>query len=253
MSPLPTNKATESSQQNTKNSPRALTRMDLEDSESDKLFSLSQHSSSLTSSESYGRQVHVKSKIICTIGTKLTKYKLEICIRFFCVRKGPKTQEVESLRRLIDAGMNVARMNFSHGDHKFHQKTIDNLRIATSLPANRHSARDEEASFRGKRLVALMLDTKGPEIRTSKVAGGKLQLRSGMTLKFICSDELNDFEGNLESGVGILYGRMPKLLTPGALMMVDDGLLSLRVIRSNWDQSSNSGTIEALLENSGIL
>ena len=82
--------------------------------------------------------MQIKSKIICTIG--------------------PKTQSCAMLGSLVDAGMGVMRCNFSHGTHEYHQKTIDNL---ASLRLTNKNAR----------LVAVLLDTKGPEIRSGKLEG----------------------------------------------------------------------------------
>ena len=73
-----------------------------------------------------------RSSIICTIG--------------------PKTNSVEAINRLRDAGLNVVRMNFSHGSYEYHQSVIDNTRAAVDCHAGRP--------------VAIALDTKGPEIRT---------------------------------------------------------------------------------------
>merc|ERR1719502_1459996 len=73
-----------------------------------------------------------KTKIICTMG--------------------PTCWEVDTLVKMIDAGMNVARLNFSHGDHESHAATIGRLQEAMAQRPNKH--------------VAIMLDTKGPEIRT---------------------------------------------------------------------------------------
>ena len=66
--------------------------------------------------------------------------------------KGPKTQNAESLGQLIQAGMNVMRMNFSHGTHEYHQETISNLQSFLN-------------SCKSPKTVAVLLDTKGPEIR----------------------------------------------------------------------------------------
>jgi pyruvate kinase len=78
-----------------------------------------------------------KTKIICTIG--------------------PASEEVTVLTRLIEKGMNVARINFSHGRHEEHQKRIDNIREAASITGTP---------------LAIMLDTRGPEIRTGTLAQG---------------------------------------------------------------------------------
>ena len=79
-----------------------------------------------------------KTKIVCTIG--------------------PKTESVETLKELLRTGMNMMRLNFSHGDHEEHGKRIQNFRQAKA-----------ETGIR----AALLLDNKGPEIRTIKLEGGK--------------------------------------------------------------------------------
>lgn len=70
---------------------------------------------------------------------------------------GPKTNSVEAINRLRDAGLNVVRMNFSHGSYEYHQSVIDNARGAEKAQAGRQ--------------VAIALDTKGPEIRTGNTVG----------------------------------------------------------------------------------
>jgi pyruvate kinase len=86
-----------------------------------------------------------KTKVVCTLG--------------------PASRAVEVIEELLRAGMNVARFNFSHGSHEYHKETLDNLRRAMENT---------------KIMCAVMLDTKGPEIRTGMLEGGKpVQLVSG--------------------------------------------------------------------------
>lgn len=88
-----------------------------------------------------------KTKIVCTIG--------------------PKTESEEMLSKMLDAGMNVMRLNFSHGDYAEHGQRIQNLRNVMSKT--------------GKK-AAILLDTKGPEIRTIKLEGGNdVSLKAGQT------------------------------------------------------------------------
>jgi pyruvate kinase len=92
------------------------------------------------------------SNIFEPINTELRKTKI-ICTL------GPACNQVEQLVKMIDAGMNVARLNFSHGDHESHGKQVANLQAALAQ--------------RPQKTVALMLDTKGPEIRTGLLVDGK--------------------------------------------------------------------------------
>ncbi|KMJ55683.1 hypothetical protein AB685_25980, partial [Bacillus sp. LL01] len=85
-----------------------------------------------------------KTKIVCTIG--------------------PASEQIDTLVQLIEAGMNVARLNFSHGDFEEHGARIANIR---------------EASERTGKTVAILLDTKGPEIRTQTLEGGVAELTAG--------------------------------------------------------------------------
>lgn len=70
---------------------------------------------------------------------------------------GPKTNSIEAINKLRKAGLNVVRMNFSHGSHEYHQSVIDNARAAEKAMAGRQ--------------IAIALDTKGPEIRTGNTVG----------------------------------------------------------------------------------
>eukprot|EP01129_Flabellula_baltica_P000493 TRINITY_DN10498_c0_g1_i1.p1 TRINITY_DN10498_c0_g1~~TRINITY_DN10498_c0_g1_i1.p1 ORF type:complete len:522 (+),score=153.06 TRINITY_DN10498_c0_g1_i1:76-1641(+) len=138
-----------------------------------------------------------KTKIICTIG--------------------PSSNDVETLCGLLSAGMSVARMNFSHGDHAFHQSIIDNVR---------------EASHITGRQVALMLDTKGPEIRTGKLESAPISLSEGDTFVFTTDQSV---VGN-QSIVSTTYDRLPEKVIvrtddePGTTILVGDGLLAFEVI-----------------------
>ena len=85
-----------------------------------------------------------KTKIVCTIG--------------------PASESVEKLVQLIESGMNVARLNFSHGDHEEHGARIINIR---------------EAVKKTGKQVAILLDTKGPEIRTNNMENGTIELTAG--------------------------------------------------------------------------
>lgn len=132
-----------------------------------------------------------KTKIVCTIG--------------------PKTESVETLKELLNRGMNVMRLNFSHGDYEEHGARIENLRKAIAET--------------GKR-AALLLDTKGPEIRTIKLEGGKdVSIQAGQKFTFTTDKTVI---GNNER-VAVTYENFTKDLKVGNVVLVDDGLLEMDV------------------------
>lgn len=126
---------------------------------------------------------------------------------------GPVTQSVESLEKLMRAGMDVVRMNFSHGTHEYHAKTVANARQA--------------AKNVGK-IMALALDTKGPEIRTGTfVQDGDIMMNIGDKVT-ITNDVALKAKGTKEKFF-IDYSNLPKTVKPGGIIYIDDGLLSLKV------------------------
>ena len=131
-----------------------------------------------------------KTKIICTMG--------------------PAVRDIEIMKQLLRAGMNIARFNFSHGDHAYHKENMDMLREAsrqTSIP------------------VALLLDTKGPEIRTGMIKDdGKILLERGK--RIILTTET--VEGTVDL-LGISYQKLPHEVTPGKHIFIADGLVDLEV------------------------
>jgi pyruvate kinase len=131
----------------------------------------------------------LKTKIICTLG--------------------PASEKKEILSRLIRAGMNIARLNFSHGSHEEHRARIMTLKeAAEELKAN----------------VALMLDTKGPEIRIGTFKGGKATLIKGQ--EFTLSTR--PVEGD-NGKVFVNYDRITAVVARGDRILLDDGLIELRV------------------------
>ncbi|CDL79119.1 pyruvate kinase PykF [Xenorhabdus cabanillasii] len=132
-----------------------------------------------------------KTKIVCTIG--------------------PKTESEEKLTELLNSGMNVMRLNFSHGDYEEHGQRIKNLRAVTAKT--------------GKK-AAILLDTKGPEIRTMKLEGGNdVSLTSGQTFTFTTDQSVI---GNKEC-VAVTYSGLPADLSVGNTVLVDDGLIAMTV------------------------
>lgn len=122
---------------------------------------------------------------------------------------GPASDAIDVLQKMIKAGMNVARLNFSHGKHIEHKKRVDNIRAAAQgLGAT----------------VAIMLDTKGPEIRTGTLKNGKINLHSGDI--FILTTR--EVEGD-ERQVRISYSHLPEEIGRGDCILLADGLISLQV------------------------
>lgn len=130
-----------------------------------------------------------KTKIVCTMG--------------------PATDQEEVLLALIKSGMNVARFNFSHGSHEEHKKRMDMLK---------------KLRKQCDKPVAILLDTKGPEIRTGVFEGGKAVLEPGKTFTLTCRDVI----GNAERAA-VTYPKLYEDEKPGNRILIDDGLVELVV------------------------
>lgn len=130
-----------------------------------------------------------KTKIVCTLG--------------------PSTNSPDILEQMLKAGMNVARFNFSHGSHEEHKQRIDMARAAskkTGIP------------------LALLLDTKGPEIRLGLFKNGSIQMKAGNT--FILTTR--EVEGD-ETIAHVNYKDLPRDVAVGAHILLSDGLVNLEV------------------------
>merc|ERR1711865_1284644 len=156
-----------------------------------------------------------KTSIICTIG--------------------PKTKPVEKLHLLRAAGMNIVRMNFSHGSYDYHGEVIANTRqMEREWPKAKDSG------------IGIALDTKGPEIRTGMLAsGGDVELVQGSTVT-VTTDKAF-FEKCDASMIFVDYQALPQTVQEGAVIFIDDGLIALKVI----SKSENSVTTE--VQNGGML
>ncbi|CDY11933.1 BnaC03g13590D [Brassica napus] len=152
-----------------------------------------------------------KTKIVCTLG--------------------PASRSVEMVEKLLRAGMNVARFNFSHGSHEYHQETLDNLR---------------QAMLNTGILCAVMLDTKGPEIRTGFLKDGKpIQLKQGQEIT-ISTDY--DLQGDEET-ICMSYKKLAEDVNPGMVILCADGTISLLVLSCD----TENGTVRCRCENSAML
>ncbi|SCZ87877.1 BZ3500_MvSof-1268-A1-R1_Chr2-3g05345 [Microbotryum saponariae] len=147
---------------------------------------------------------------------------------------GPKTNSVEMISKLRTAGVNVVRMNFSHGSYEYHQSVIDNTRKA-------------EASAEGRPL-AIALDTKGPEIRTGNMvndedvkipAGHRMLFSTDPKYATACTDKVYFID----------YANLPKVIEVGKPIYIDDGVMSFRVLSIEGTdvhvEAINAGTLSS--------
>jgi len=141
---------------------------------------------------------------------------------------GPASESEETLIKLMNIGMSVSRHNFSHGDHAEHGGRIEMVK----------KLRDKY-----NKPVAIMLDTKGPEIRTRDYENGKVELVDGNKFTFICG---GDIIGNDEFCC-ITYVDLYKDVVKGDTILVDDGLVGFRV------DSIEGNKIHCTITNSGVL
>lgn len=120
---------------------------------------------------------------------------------------GPACRSEEMIEKMIKSGMNVARINFSHGDHKYHAETIKmlkNVRKRIGAP------------------LAILLDTKGPEIRIKTFKDGKIKLSDGDKFTLTTKDIIGD-----NSKVAVTYSGLAKQISSGDTILIDDGKIVL--------------------------
>ncbi len=148
-----------------------------------------------------------RTKIICTIG--------------------PSCNSLEKILELLDAGMSVARLNFSHGSHEDHQKVIDILK---------------EARQKTGKALAILLDTKGPEIRVGKIKGGELPLAKGQRLLLV-----KEIVEGTEEKVTVTPSVVFDSVQQGMTVLFDNGFITSKVV----DIVDDGMIVE--IENEGVL
>lgn len=149
-----------------------------------------------------------KTKIICTIG--------------------PASENPEILSQIIEAGMNVSRHNFSHGDHEEHAARINLVK---------------ELAKKHNKEIAVMLDTKGPEIRTGKFEPKKVELQAGAKFTVHAG---GDVIGNTEE-CSVTYAGLANDVKPGDTILIDDGLVGLTV------ESIEGNKVHCIVQNTGFV
>lgn len=148
-----------------------------------------------------------KTKIICTLG--------------------PSTDKEGILEKLIEAGMNTARMNFSHSTYEEHARRLEHV-VELRKKYGKH--------------ISVLLDTKGPEIRTKSFTAGKVKLKAGQEFILSC----DDIEGS-EKGVSITYDELYKEVKPGTAILIDDGLVGMEVT------AIEGKNIHCIVKNEGVV
>lgn len=149
-----------------------------------------------------------KTKIVCTIG--------------------PASDSEEVLSKIIEAGMSVSRHNFSHGNHDEHRRRMELVR---------------NLSLKFNKPIAIMLDTKGPEIRTGNFTEGKVELMEGSSFTIYCGE---DIAGD-KTKCSITYEELCNDVKPGNLILIDDGLVGLEVV------SVEGNKINCVVKNNGFV
>ena len=149
-----------------------------------------------------------KTKMVCTIG--------------------PASENPEILQQIIEAGMNVSRHNFSHGDHAEHAERINLVK---------------ELAKKNNKQIAVMLDTKGPEIRTGKFEPKKVELQAGDNfVVYAGEDVIGD-----TTKCSVTYADLAKDVVAGNIILIDDGLVGLEV------QSIEGNKINCKVLNTGFV
>ncbi len=143
---------------------------------------------------------HIRTKIVCTVG--------------------PASREPEMLEKLIKAGMNVARLNFSHANREEHSENIDRIRAASAAVG---------------KPVAIMTDLQGPKIRVDKVVEEGVPIRSGERIKLTAEDVIGHREdsGDICATIPLQFKSLPKYVKPGEPILIDDGLIELSVLETS--------------------
>jgi len=133
-----------------------------------------------------------KTKLVCTIG--------------------PASESIEILRQLLRAWMNIARLNFSHGDFAWHTTVIENIRSAAQMEDRR---------------AAIMADLPGPKMRIGPLAEEPLELKRGDAFTLTTRDIIGD-----RRRVSVSFPRLPGVVKPGDILFLNDGIIQMEVVKA---------------------
>ena len=126
---------------------------------------------------------------------------------------GPASNNPEMLTALIKEGVDVFRLNFSHGKHEDHQKVVGYVRqINQELQTN----------------ICLMQDLQGPKIRLGDVENGQVEIKAGDKIKLVCDNSVST-----ATRLSTIYKELAKDVNPGDAILIDDGKIELRVIATD--------------------
>src|SRR3989338_8746689 len=148
-----------------------------------------------------------RAKIVCTLG--------------------PATFSSDAIEKLILTGMDVARLNFSHGDYSIYDRVIRTIR---------------EKSQRLKKFIPIVQDLQGPKLRTGELENKELELKNGQRLLVTTQEVMGT-----EEMISVPFQPLPRLLKSGNSILIDDGLIELKVLRSR------GHVIECRVVNGGLL
>ena len=156
-----------------------------------------------------------RAKIVCTLG--------------------PVSTNQEMIEKLLTAGMDVARLNFSHGSHEGHQQVIQHLRAA---------------SLKVRKAVGILCDLQGPKIRTGRLEQGEVELVEGRELAITTDESVL----GTQDLVSTTYAHLAQDVNPGDRILLDDGLLELRVLSTDKRQLVRTEVVHGgpLRNNKGI-
>jgi pyruvate kinase len=147
---------------------------------------------------------------------------------------GPASRRDDIIEQLIHAGVDICRLNFSHGDHAAHAETFRRIRAAAA---------------RATKVVSILQDLSGPKIRTGRLAGGgPIELKKDATIRIVAGDG----EGTGEQ-IFTTYAELVRKVRPGGMLLLDDGRIQLRVERTSGQEIVASVVHGGLLsEHKGI-